>query len=231
MDTRYYVYALLDPRQSPPMPFYVGKGCGHRAFDHLKGERNNYNPFKTNTIGAIRRAGLEPEVSFLLEGVSHQDAMNEESRLIELYGRRGIETNGILTNRIVSSESLSGHSPEAIEKIRKANIGRKRVVTEEMKANISKAARNRDPELVRQHTDRLIAMARKRKGVPLSPEHIAKKKLVKQTPESNMKRSAALKGRKTSNGMTGRTHSDETKQKMAEAQRLRHARKGLNEQD
>ena len=31
----FYVYVLLDPRKSPPMPFYIGKGSGSRAYAHL----------------------------------------------------------------------------------------------------------------------------------------------------------------------------------------------------
>jgi uncharacterized protein len=31
----FYVYALKDPRTSPAKPFYIGKGVGTRAWDHL----------------------------------------------------------------------------------------------------------------------------------------------------------------------------------------------------
>jgi hypothetical protein len=34
-ETSYYVYALKDPRTSPAKPFYIGKGKGTRAYDHL----------------------------------------------------------------------------------------------------------------------------------------------------------------------------------------------------
>jgi len=31
----FYVYALKDPRTTPARPFYIGKGVGTRAWDHL----------------------------------------------------------------------------------------------------------------------------------------------------------------------------------------------------
>src|SRR5262245_51545210 len=34
-ETSYYVYALKYPRTSPAKPFYIGKGTGTRAHDHL----------------------------------------------------------------------------------------------------------------------------------------------------------------------------------------------------
>ncbi|PLC49465.1 hypothetical protein CR159_12735 [Pollutimonas subterranea] len=30
----YYIYALKDPRTTPAVPFYVGKGTGVRAWEH-----------------------------------------------------------------------------------------------------------------------------------------------------------------------------------------------------
>jgi hypothetical protein len=55
-ETSHYVYALKDPRKSPAMPFYIGKGTGTRAYDHLvkpEGSR------KGRRVSDIIRAGLK----------------------------------------------------------------------------------------------------------------------------------------------------------------------------
>lgn len=49
----YYVYALKDPQTSPARPFYIGKGVGTRAWDHLI---NIDNTPKGQRIAAIRAA-------------------------------------------------------------------------------------------------------------------------------------------------------------------------------
>jgi hypothetical protein len=58
------------------------------------------------------------------------------------------------------------------------------------------------------------AAARKGKK---NPEQSARMKGKKQTAESNTKRSIALKGRKTSNGMLGKKHKEESNRKRAES--------------
>lgn len=63
-----------------------------------------------------------------------------------------------------------------------------------------------------------LKSAVKSKGVK-NPEHSQRLKGGTQTAESNAKRSASLRGRKTSSGSLGHTWSDETKQKMSESQK------------
>jgi hypothetical protein len=59
----YYVYALKDPRSSPAKPFYVGKGTGSRAYDHL------VTPDRTRKYARIREiidSAVRPLISLRL---------------------------------------------------------------------------------------------------------------------------------------------------------------------
>ena len=92
----YYVYALKDPRTSPAKPFYVGKGTGSRAYDHL------VTPDRTRKYARIRKildAGLTPLVSILVDNLSETQALQVEAEFISAFGTE--ETGGLLTNAIV----------------------------------------------------------------------------------------------------------------------------------
>src|SRR5262245_34940002 len=75
MSTLYYIYALKDPRTSPAKPFYIGKGIGTRAWDHIirvdetsKGRR----------ISAIQSANKDILVTILADGLTEQQALKLE---------------------------------------------------------------------------------------------------------------------------------------------------------
>ena len=97
-DTSYYVYALKDPRISPAMPFYIGKGTGTRSFDHLVKPDQTRKGLK---IQEIEAAGAKVLVSRLVDSLDEHQAMKLEAELIAAFGT--IDTGGILTNSVMPS--------------------------------------------------------------------------------------------------------------------------------
>lgn len=78
---KYYVYVYSDP--DTHHPFYVGKGKGNRAFDHLKqlGESS-----KINKIKEIQSRGKQPLIEILIHGVDEEVALKVEAAAIDLIG-------------------------------------------------------------------------------------------------------------------------------------------------
>ncbi len=94
----FYVYVLLDPRKSPPMPFYIGKGSGSRAYAHLAEDGEGR---KNRRIRDIQASGKEVIVRQLVTDLSETDALRIEAQLIAAHGT--VDTGGILLNRVVPS--------------------------------------------------------------------------------------------------------------------------------
>ncbi len=95
-DNFFYVYALKDPRSSPALPFYVGKGTGSRAFDHLV--RPDSTP-KYERIRQIIEAGHQPMVDILVDNITEAQGLRLEAELIAAFGTA--VTGGLLLNAVV----------------------------------------------------------------------------------------------------------------------------------
>jgi uncharacterized protein len=101
----FYVYTLKDPRSSPAKPFYVGKGVGTRAWDHL------LLPDKTKKglrIADIKKAGSDVLVTKACEGLTELQAIRLEAELIAVFGLA--ETGGLLLNSVRPSGLAKGRN-------------------------------------------------------------------------------------------------------------------------
>ena len=105
----YYIYEYIDPRTN--LPFYIGKGKDTRMYDHVRTEQaKRENPDKAKVIQDIIDAGLFPIMREIESNIPVEaDAYTREDYYIRLYGRRGIDPSGILTNK-----QLYAHPPTPV---------------------------------------------------------------------------------------------------------------------
>jgi hypothetical protein len=95
-DSAFYVYSLKDPRKSPAVPFYVGKGAGTRSHDHLVRPDSTR---KGDRIREIESAGYQVLITRLVDAISESQALRLEAELISALGT--IDTGGLLLNSVL----------------------------------------------------------------------------------------------------------------------------------
>lgn len=96
MSNTYYVYSLKDPREKPAKIFYIGKGTGSRATDHLKKVDETR---KGLLIQEILDSGNTPIISRIVEDLSEEKAFQIELELISSFGT--IDSGGPLYNSVI----------------------------------------------------------------------------------------------------------------------------------
>jgi group I intron endonuclease len=150
---------------------------------------------------AISKYGPE---NFSIEEIARASSMEELSELEKFHiarlgshrpevgynltmGGEGTSPSDELRKRMRDTHLGKKHSPETIEKMRQAKLGKK------------------NPFYGKTHTEE----AREKMGDPSRGK--------KQSPEHVAKRSAALMGRPRTMGFLGKEHSEETKEKLSQA--------------
>lgn len=94
---RYYVYALVDPRDRHI--FYIGKGAGDRVFQHAEAAINSDDTsLKLATIREILDAGQNVEYYILRHNLTEQEAYMVESTIIDLLTYPAFNKVNLLTN-------------------------------------------------------------------------------------------------------------------------------------
>jgi hypothetical protein len=164
----FYVYALLDPRKPGKFvyrltsgkkatfsyePFYIGKGKGRRAYQHVAESIRavTSNSYKHNKIRSILAEGFEVIVVKSQRTMNEDQAYAYEKELIGTIGRaRGLITIGPLTNASDGGE--------------KSNLGFKH--SDEFKKSQSVRFKGR-----RVSKEQAAKISRAKKGVKFSEEH------------------------------------------------------------
>lgn len=143
----FYVYTLKDPKTG--LDFYIGKGSGNRATDHLRESRieNANNRHKANKIRKIQRHSGSVRVRYIATGLKEQQAFRMEKALISEVGLDNLTNikcggEGATLSEDTKqkiSKSLTGNpiSEECREKISEALTGRS--VSDETRKKLSKA--------------------------------------------------------------------------------------------
>jgi hypothetical protein len=148
MDTKFYVYALLDPRKPGPFyygnwkfdfePFYIGKGQGKRAYHHDRYPQQSNGSYKDNKIRKIYlETGALHIVEFKRTNLTEHQALEVEVRLIAAIGRGRV---GPLTNKTSGGEGVVGlvHSKATRKRMSQSRLNRDPVVIE----RVQEAQRN-----------------------------------------------------------------------------------------
>jgi len=117
----YYVYALKDPSVNPSKIFYIGKGTGSRAWEHVIDADNTR---KGNLIREITKKGRDVIVSILVGDLNEIQALKIEAELISSFGT--VDSGGSLYNAIVPSGIIHKKQNEVYSSygtIEKAQLG------------------------------------------------------------------------------------------------------------
>lgn len=101
MSNSYYVYALKDPRSNPAKIFYIGKGTGSRAWNHII---NIDDTRKGVFIREIMDSGKEVMVTQLVSDLTEAQALKIESELISSFGT--IDAGGTLYNTVIPTGTV-----------------------------------------------------------------------------------------------------------------------------
>jgi hypothetical protein len=132
----FYIYVYLNPLKPGTFkyqnytfeyePFYIGKGCDHRMYDHLHQAEylleHNVQPFgnklKFNILLKILKENLEPIIEKIWMNDDESHVFQKETYFIKLIGRRDLGL-GPLSNMTDGGEGSRGykHTNESIEKI------------------------------------------------------------------------------------------------------------------
>lgn len=133
---RFYVYEHWRPDINEP--FYVGKGCGRRAYK--LGQNSQRNLHHQAVATKLSRLGLKVEVRIVARFATTEEAYAYEMERIAYWRALGME----LVNRTAGGEGIRDASPETRALISKWHKGRK--LSDETRAKMRASQAKRPPQ-------------------------------------------------------------------------------------
>ena len=103
---RFYTYAYLREDRTP---YYIGKGCGRRAYKKYSGK--------------IRPPEDKSRIIFLKQNLTEEEAFKHEIYMIAVFGRKDLGT-GILHNRTDGGDGSSGRVVSEYEIEKHTKVGK-----------------------------------------------------------------------------------------------------------
>ena len=135
----FYTYALIDPRTE--LPFYIGKGCNKRMYQHETGSK--YNHYLRERIAEIKSAGLKLIYEKWFESEIENACYWMEIYIIDYFGRENLTNLTRGGEGIPSGEDHPIKDPKVRAKMGASKIGNTNRLgkyhTEETKQKISKS--------------------------------------------------------------------------------------------
>jgi hypothetical protein len=149
-DKRFYTYAYLREDRTP---YYIGKGCGKRAF-------------QKHTCGRPPK----DRILFLKQNLTEEEAIKHEIYMIAVFGRKDLGT-GCLRNRTDGGDGVGKRvwTPEQRQKAREQKLGQRRSDESKIKQRETLKA---NPRRWSEETKQKMSASHKKRGK--SPEHLEK---------------------------------------------------------
>lgn len=187
----YYVYMLVRPWNQSPC--YVGKGKGDRWLAHGRFKERHPNKYLARIYAKAARLGVEVVAKKLQEGMTEEEALSYEIKMIKEIGRRA--NGGPLVNgndggdggnhnlgiaftkehREKISAALKGHTVGEKSRMTASQVHSGKTISAEHRAAVSAAQKGNTHTLGRVFSaEERARMSEIRRGKPKSAEHRAK---------------------------------------------------------